>query len=83
MFDTAPDARGRLRAVESELLTLAGNLAAATCCYLQLLAEFDTAGGWSGPGLRSCAHWLGWKVGENLRTARDHLRVAHARTNCP
>ncbi len=85
MFDAgiANEDRDRLTAVESELLTLAGNLAAATCRYLQLLAEFDTAGGWAGPGLRSCAHWLNWKVGENLRTAREHLRVAHALAGLP
>ncbi len=85
MFDNriAPGDRDRLTAVESELLTLAGDLAAATCRYLQLLAEFDTAGGWAGPGLRSCAHWLNWKVGENLRTAREHLRVAHTLAALP
>lgn len=69
--------------VETQLVEMAGHLAAGTCRFLQLLAEFDTRGGWSGPGLRSCAHWLGWRVGLNLRTARDHLRVAHALTRLP
>lgn len=69
--------------VESELVELAGHLAAGTCRFLQLLAEFDTRDGWAGPGLRSCAHWLNWRVGLSLRTARDHLRVAHALRSLP
>jgi Domain of unknown function (DUF222) len=72
-----------VRAVESELVELAGNLAAGTCRFLQLLAEFDERDGWAGPGLRSCAHWLNWRVGLSLRTARDHLRVAHALRGLP
>lgn len=70
-------------AVESELVGMAGHLAAGTCRFLQLLAEFDGRGGWAGPGLRSCAHWLGWRIGMNHRTARDHLRVAHALRELP
>lgn len=72
-----------VRAVESELVELAGHLAAATCRFLQLLAEFDDRDGWAGPGLRSCAHWLNWRVGLSLRTARDHVRVAHALQGLP
>jgi hypothetical protein len=70
-----------VKALESELVTLAGHLAAGTCRMLQLLAEFDARQGWAGPGLLSCAHWLNWRVGMSLRTARDHLRVAHALSN--
>ncbi|MGQ0717201.1 MAG: DUF222 domain-containing protein [Pseudonocardiales bacterium] len=64
--------------LESELVGLAGQLAAAQCRFLVLLAEFDARGGWAGPGLRSCAHWLSWRVGMDLRTAREQLRVARA-----
>jgi hypothetical protein len=72
-----------VRRVESELVALAGHLAAATCRFLQLLAEFDTRAGWSGTGVRSCSHWLNWRVGLSLRTAREHLRVAHALSGLP
>jgi Domain of unknown function (DUF222) len=72
-----------VRAVESELVELAGHLAAGTYRFLQLLAEFDERDGWEGPGLRSCAHWLNWRVGLSLRTAREHLRVAHALRGLP
>ncbi|MGQ0482472.1 MAG: DUF222 domain-containing protein [Pseudonocardia sp.] len=70
-------------ALESELVGLAGHLAAAHCRWLRLLAEFDTREGWAGPGLRSCAHWLGWRVGMSLRTGAEQLRVAHALTTLP
>ena len=69
--------------VEAELVGMAGHLAAGTCRFLQLLAAFDARDGWAGPGLRSCAHWLNWRVGMDLRTARDHLRVAHALATLP
>ncbi|MGH3812994.1 MAG: DUF222 domain-containing protein [Pseudonocardiaceae bacterium] len=65
-------------ALEAELVGLAGHLAAAQCRFLLLLAEFDARQAWAGPGLRSCAHWLSRRVGMDLRTAREHLRVARA-----
>src|ERR687894_383019 len=70
-------------ALESELLGLAGHIAAAECRFLRLLAEFDARGGWCGDGIRSCAHWLSWRAGMSLRTATEHLRVAHALQNLP
>jgi hypothetical protein len=69
--------------LESELLGLAGHIAAAECRFLQLLAEFDERNGWAGDGIRSCAHWLSWRAGMSLRTATEHLRVAHALRNLP
>lgn len=69
--------------LEAELVGLAGHLAAAQCRFLLLLAEFDTRAGWAGPGLRSCAHWLSWRVGMDLRTAREQLRVARALPTLP
>ncbi|MCW2903057.1 MAG: hypothetical protein JWO67_5322 [Streptosporangiaceae bacterium] len=42
--------------LEAEICELAGHLAAATCRYLSLLADFDRRDGWSGWGIRSCAH---------------------------
>ncbi|WP_147258315.1 HNH endonuclease signature motif containing protein [Pseudonocardia hierapolitana] len=69
--------------LESELLGLAGHIAAAECRFLQLLAEFDQRDGWAGDGIHSCAHWLSWRAGMNLRTATERLRVAHALRNLP
>src|SRR5215207_2204588 len=72
-----------LHDLESELLGLAGHIAAAECRFLQLLAEFDDRGGWAGDGVRSCAHWLSWRAGMSLRTAAEHLRVGRALQNLP
>src|SRR3712207_1150118 len=69
--------------LESELLSLAGHIAAAECRFLQLLAEFDARDGWAGDGIRSCAHWLSWRAGMDLRTATERLRVARALPNLP
>lgn len=71
------------RELETELLTLAGHVAAAQCRFLQLLAEYDRRNGWAGPELRSCAHWLSWRIGMSLRTASEHVRVAHALAQLP
>jgi hypothetical protein len=55
---------------------LSAHIAAATYRWLRLLAAFDRRGGWAGWGVKSCAHWLSWKCGLDLRTAREKLRVA-------
>ncbi|GAA1849285.1 hypothetical protein GCM10009772_28220 [Pseudonocardia alni subsp. carboxydivorans] len=80
---TTPAGELSLPDLESELLGLAGHIAAAECRFLRLLAEFDDRGGWCGVGVRSCAHWLTWRAGMSLRTATEHLRVAHALTRLP
>jgi hypothetical protein len=69
--------------LETELLGLAGHIAATQCRFLQLLAEFDQRDGWAGDGIRSCAHWLSWRAGMDLRTVTEHLRVAHALQQLP
>lgn len=61
----------------------AGQIAAMTARFLELLAEFDNRRGWSGDGIRNCAHWLSWRAGMSRRTAQDHVRVAHALTELP
>lgn len=70
-------------ALGEEIAQLAGQIAAATARFLRLLGEFDAAGGWGGVGIRSLAHWLSWRAGMSLRTARDHVRVARALRDLP
>jgi HNH endonuclease len=72
-----------LERVEAELCTLAGQIAAATSRFLCLLAEFDARDGWAGWGVRSCAHWLSWRCGLDLRTGREYVRVARALNELP
>src|SRR6201995_2691644 len=40
------------------------------------LREFDERGGWRCQGAMSCANWLAWRVGWDLVTARERVRVA-------
>ena len=58
------------------IATHAANLDAATHTLLTDLRVFDHGGGWHKQGARSCAHWLSWRLGWNLGTAREHVRVA-------
>ena len=77
-----PPARD-LAVLEDEITELAAHLNAATYRLLTLIAEFDQRAGWSGAGLKSCAHWLNWKCGIALGAAREKVRVAHALQNLP
>ncbi|GJM09709.1 MAG: hypothetical protein DHS20C11_19850 [Lysobacteraceae bacterium] len=45
--------------LEASITELAGHMAAANYRLLVLIREFDEAGGWSGAGVLSCAHWWG------------------------
>jgi len=68
----------KLAEIEDQITELAAHIHAATFQLLELIREFDEREGWSGPGLRSCAHWLNWKIGLSLGAAREKVRVAHA-----
>ena len=72
-----------LEDLEREICELAPHIAAATCRWLELLAEFDDRRGWAEWGIRSCAHWLSWRCSVGLRAARDHVRVAHRLQELP
>jgi uncharacterized protein DUF222/HNH endonuclease len=65
-----------LEQLEREICELAAHLAAATCTWLLLVAEFDERRGWGEWGVKSCAHWLSWRCSIGLATAREHVRVA-------
>ena len=64
-----------LERLEAEICELAGHLAAGECRWLLLLSEFDRREGWTGWGLRSCAHWVSHRCGVGLQAAREKLRV--------
>ena len=67
-----------LERVETQICELAGHLAAATCRFLVLLADFDARRGWASWEMGSCAQWLSWKCQMSSGTAREHVRVARA-----
>ncbi len=72
-----------LERLEAQICEVAGHLAAATCRFLVLLAEFDERRGWASWELNSCAAWLSWRCQMSSGTAREHVRVARALRELP
>jgi hypothetical protein len=66
-----------------EIAELSAHLEAATARLLDLIREFDAREGWGTQGFRSCAAWLGWRVGLDLGAARERVRVARALGTLP
>jgi hypothetical protein len=88
MFDTnlgspAAGSTVPLERLEAQICELAGHLAAATCRFLVLLADFDARRGWASWEMTSCAAWLSWKCQLSSGTAREHVRVARALPGLP
>jgi len=79
----AEPARVPLERLEAQICELAGHLAAATCRFLVLLADFDARRGWASWEMTSCAAWLSWKCQLSSGTAREHVRVARALRDLP
>src|SRR5215471_5373045 len=67
-----------LERLEAQICELAGHLAAATCRFLVLLADFDARRGWASWEMNSCAQWLSWKGQMSSGTARAHRQVTRA-----
>src|SRR5215468_2630709 len=74
---------GELDQLGERIAEQAAHLDAAMHRLLTDLREFDARGGWHAQGAASCAHWLAWRVGWDLVTARDHVRVAHKLAEFP
>ena len=72
-----------LERLEERICELAAHLAAGTCRFLRLVAEFDARGGWAAWDLPSCAAWLAWKCQVAPGTAREQVRVARALGSLP
>ena len=69
--------------LEIQITRLAADMNAATYRQLMMIAEFDRRRGWGDDGVRSCAHWLNWRIGISLGAAREKLRVAHGLAKLP
>jgi len=72
-----------LARLEERICELAAHLAAGTCRFLRLVAEFDARRGWACWDLPSCAAWLAWKCQLSPGTAREQVRVARALDGLP
>lgn len=72
-----------VEALDDAICVGAANMAAAEYEWLLQVAEFDrqeAAKHWEFP---STAAWLSWRVGLDMRTAREKARVAHALLKFP
>jgi hypothetical protein len=72
-----------LARLEDEITTLAAHIAAATCRWLLLLAEFDRREGAGRWGCKSTAHWVAWRCAMSPGAAREHVRVARRLCEMP
>ena len=73
----------KLDRLANNITELVAHLDAGTFQLLELICEFDENEGWAGPGLKSCAHWLNWKCGISMGSARERVRVARALPSLP
>src|SRR5919198_3014174 len=69
--------------IGDEIAELSAHLDAATARLLDLIREFDARGGWNTGRCLSCAHWLCYRVGLEMRAARERVRVARALGKLP
>jgi hypothetical protein len=74
---------GELEQLGERIAEQAAHLDAAMHRLLADLREFDERGGWHVQGALSCAHWLSWRVGWDLVTARERVRVARKLAEFP
>jgi hypothetical protein len=79
-----PEALGDvLDGLEEEIVVLSAHIHAATHRLLTLIARYDQLRGWELAGHRSCAHWLAYRTGLDLGTAREKVRAARALERLP
>ncbi len=69
--------------LEIDLVSLFAQHTALTQRLLTKIREFEECQEWAKQGALSCAHWLSWRVGLGLGTAREHVRTARALGQLP
>src|ERR1700759_3337919 len=74
---------GELEELGERIAEQAAHFDAAMHRLLTDLRAFDERGGWHAQGALSCAHWLSWRVGWDLVTARERVRVARKLAEFP
>jgi len=70
-------------ALVREIAELAARVDAATHRLLTCIRQFDQSNEWHAQGAVSCAHWLSWRIGLDMGTAREKVRVARALGGLP
>ena len=76
-------ARQKSKRLGAEITELCSYIYAAEHRLLTLIREFDETKGWEWLGFHSCAHWLNFKCGIGMNTARERIRVANALGRLP
>ena len=75
--------KNRVRdAMADEIVTLSGQLNAATYRLLKLIADFDRINEWH-DNPNACVHWLNLRCGIDVHTAREKVRTARALEGLP
>lgn len=69
--------------LERAIVALATEITQRMEQWLGLVAEFDRLGGARAAGFRGTAEWLAWRCDIDIRTARDHVRVARRLEDWP
>jgi hypothetical protein len=70
-------------AIARDVCDLAAHTHAGMAQLARRAAEFDSAEGWTGEGIRSCAHWLSINAGFGLSTGEALVTVGHALERLP
>jgi len=71
-----------IQTLSDEIVTLCGHIHAAEYRLIELIRRLDELKPWDGE-MPSCAHWLNWRCGIDLVTAREKVRIAHALPRLP
>lgn len=79
-MDQASDAT--LQDLGARIIDLCGRMHGAECQLLELIRQLDDLHPWNG-AMPSCAHWLVYRCGMDIVTAREKVRVAHALSDLP
>lgn len=69
--------------IEREIGELAAHIAAASCRWLGLVAEFDRRNAHEAWGFHSCGAWIAWRCSIDPRSAREHVRISRALEELP
>ena len=62
------------RQLGEEIANMAARIDAATHELLHMVGRFEQQQGFTLDGALTCAHWLGWRTGMDLGTAREYVR---------
>ncbi len=71
-----------LQELGARIIDLCGRMHGAECQLLDLIRQLDELHPWDS-AMPSCAHWLVWRCGMDIVTAREKVRVARALASLP